>query len=1025
MPTIKYTLPEFPMERALALARDTFGIAAAAFPLPSERDQNFGLTTPGGDRFVLKIANTDDDQAVLDLQHRALRHLESTAPFLSLPRLVPTKSGALSAEVIDAQGARHIVRVLTWVPGEVLARAHPHTRELLWDVGRLLGCMDRELATFDHPAAARDLKWDPQRTAWLVDYLAHVTDEARRTRVAALYAWASREVDRLRPGLPVSIIYNDANDYNVLVDGEDPYGTRTVSVIDFGDMVRTWTVNEAAVACAYAMLDKPDPMAAAAAIVGGYHEQRPLDAAEVEALFPLICLRLVVSVVNSAYQTHVEPANDYLTISERPAWALIDQLASIHPRFAHYRFRHACGLEPCPATPGIVGWLGSSAADIGPLLGDEGGTGAAADPVVFDLSISGTEAGTPALWSDERAFSRLLFRRLVDAGTRLGVGRYDEVRALYTSDLFRTPGNDGPEWRTVHLGLDLFARAGAPVLAPMDGIVHSVADNANPLDYGPTIVLEHRSGDGGGFYTLYGHLSRDAIRRWTPGNRVARGDQLASIGDASVNGGWPPHLHFQIIADLLDYRGDFPGVARPGDRDVWLSLSPDPNLVARLRVPTRAPRPPGPDQLLDIRRQRLGPSLSVSYRKPLTIVRGWMQHLYDPDGRAYLDAVNNVPHVGHAHPRVVEAGQRQMALLNTNTRYLHPLITRYAERLVATLPQPLRVCFFVNSGSEATELALRLARTFTGSRETIVVDAGYHGNTGAAVEISPYKFDGPGGSGAPPHVHVVPMPDTYRGRYRAPGADLGPRYAAHVAETADRLAGAGRAAGAFIAESILSCGGQIVLPPGYLRAAYEAVRRHGGVCIADEVQVGLGRVGTHVWAFETQDVVPDIVTIGKPIGNGHPLGAVVTTPEIAARFANGMEYFNTFGGNPVSCAIGLAVLDVIEDERLQAQAERVGAYLLGRLGELKRRHIVIGDVRGLGLFVGVEFVRDRDTREPAGDEAGVAANRMRDRGVLVSTDGPHHNVIKIKPPMVFTGRDADQLADTLDAVLGERYFADG
>jgi 4-aminobutyrate aminotransferase-like enzyme len=363
-----------------------------------------------------------------------------------------------------------------------------------------------------------------------------------------------------------------------------------------------------------------------------------------------------------------------------------------------------------------------------------------------------------------------------------------------------------------------------------------------------------------------------------------------------------------------------------------------------------------------------------------------------------------------------------MAVLNTNTRYLHERLVAYAERLCATLPAPLRVCYLVNSGSEANELALRLARAATGSRETIVVDVGYHGNTNAIIEISPYKFNGPGGSGAPPHVHVVPMPDLYRGLYRAPDRDAGRKYAAHVEEAARRVTAGGGRVGAFIAESILSCGGQIVLPPGYLTAAYRAVREAGGVCIADEVQVGFGRVGTDFWAFETQGVVPDIVTMGKPIGNGHPLGAVVTTPDIARAFANGMEYFNTYGGNPVSCAIGAAVLDVIADERLQDQALRVGAHLLSRLRGVQSHHQVVGDVRGLGLFIGVELVRDRDTREPADAEAGILANRMRDRGVLVSTDGPFHNVLKIKPPLCFSEQDADLLASTLDDLLGEGYL---
>jgi 4-aminobutyrate aminotransferase-like enzyme len=360
-----------------------------------------------------------------------------------------------------------------------------------------------------------------------------------------------------------------------------------------------------------------------------------------------------------------------------------------------------------------------------------------------------------------------------------------------------------------------------------------------------------------------------------------------------------------------------------------------------------------------------------------------------------------------------------MAVLTTNTRYLHEHLVRYAERLTSTLPQPLRVCYFVNSGSEANELALRLARAHTGERDVVVLEAGYHGNTSTLVEVSPYKFDGPGGAGAPPWVHKVPMPDTYRGPFRRDDELAGMKYAQAVRDAVGRVRQGGRRPSAFLCESILSCGGQIVLPPGYLAEAYRHVRAAGGVCIADEVQVGFGRVGSHMWAFETQGVVPDVVTMGKPIGNGHPIGAVVTTPEIAASFTNGMEYFNTFGGNPVSCAIGLEVLDVMAREGLQVRAGAVGSHLLARLAEVGARHSIIGDVRGLGLFAGVELVIDSARPMPATRHAGYVANRMRDRGVLLSTDGPDNNVLKIKPPLCFTEADADRLADTLDGVLRE------
>jgi 4-aminobutyrate aminotransferase-like enzyme len=396
-----------------------------------------------------------------------------------------------------------------------------------------------------------------------------------------------------------------------------------------------------------------------------------------------------------------------------------------------------------------------------------------------------------------------------------------------------------------------------------------------------------------------------------------------------------------------------------------------------------------------------------------------MQYLYDDTGRAYLDVYNNVPLVGHSHPRVVQAAQAQLALLNTNTRYLHDNVNRYAERLTRLLPHSLRVCFFVNSGSEANELALRLARAHTAREDVIVLEHAYHGHTNALIDISPYKFDGPGGRSRKPWVHVAPLADDYRGPYRRDDPKAGAKYAQHVAEILQAAQAQGRGAAAYIAETLPSVGGQIVFPPGYLSEVYRHVRAAGAVCIADEVQTGFARLGTHFWGFESQGVVPDIVVLGKPIGNGFPLAAVITTREIANSFDNGMEFFSTFGGNPVACAAGLAVLDVLQEEDLQARALRVGTHLIAGLKTLQQCHALIGDVRGSGLFLGVELVKDRSTREPATAQASYAVNRLRECGILAGTDGPHHNVIKLRPPLIFSEADADLFVNTLEEILGE------
>ena len=422
-------------------------------------------------------------------------------------------------------------------------------------------------------------------------------------------------------------------------------------------------------------------------------------------------------------------------------------------------------------------------------------------------------------------------------------------------------------------------------------------------------------------------------------------------------------------------------------------------------------------QLQNLRKSFLAPSLSLSYEEPLHIVRGEGAHLFSDCGFPYLDLVNNVCHVGHTHPHVVREISRQASALNTNTRYLHSHIVDYADRLQKTLPAALDTCFFVNSGSEANELALRLARAATGSQDVLVIDGAYHGNTSNCVAMSPYKFNGPGGEGAPDWVHVVPVPDLYRGEFRGEVADVGKAYADTVHSVIHDLHRKGRKLAGFFAEPILSCGGQIPLPEGYLAEAFQHVRNAGGVCIADEVQVGFGRVGDSFWGFELHQVVPDIVVMGKPIGNGHPMGAVVTTRAIAEAFNTGMEFFSTFGGNPVSCACGLAVLDVIEHEGLQERARSHGAFFLNGLRELQRRHAIIGDVRGHGLFIGIELVRDRTTLEPASNEATTIVNAMRTRAVLLSTDGPLHNVIKIKPPLVVSKEDIGMTLRLLDDVL--------
>ncbi len=1016
--------PHFTDEDAVRLAQDLYGIRAEATPLPGERDQNFLLQTQAGEQFVLKIANALEDRAMLEAQQRAMMHIAQHAPLC--PRVVPTRAGESLAQVQSPSGThRFFVRLLTYLPGVHLADVKRHSPALLRDLGRCLGRMDRALADFDHPAVHRDFHWDLANGLRVCqEYQPLIADAELRRMVSQLTADFEHRVAPLLPKLRTSVIHNDANDYNVIVDPSGDLYTRhqrVAGVVDFGDMVYSYTVGDLAVTIAYAVLDKPDPLVAAAHVVSGYHVEYPLTEDEIAALFGLVCLRLCMSVCMAAHQQRQRPDDAYLTISQEPIRRTLPRLLQIHPRFAEAAFRHACDLEPVPASAAVARWLQANARTFAPVLDVDPRT----EPcLVFDLSI-----GSPLVSGDGRKnadpyLTGRLLDRMAAAGVTLGVGRYDEPRLLYTAPEFAAGDAPTAERRVVHLGLDLFTPAGTPVYAPLAGVVHAFANRAAPQDHGPTIILRHDTDDGQTFYTLYGRLSEAGLEGVYAGQPVATGERLGSVGAPEENGGWPPHLHFQLITDLLDLNCDFPGVVRPGEREVWRSFSPDPNLILGIPAHRFPPRQPSKTQTLAARRRLLGRNLSLSYRDPLKIVRGWMQYLYDDEGRRYLDAYNNVPHVGHCHPRVVQAGQEQMAVLSTNTRYLHDFILRYAERLGALLPDPLRVCYFVNSGSEANELALRLARTHTGQRDLIVLEAAYHGNTTTLIDISPYKHSGPGGQGAPPWVHIAPLPDVYRGPYRRDDPQAGEKYAQPVAQIVEEMRRQGTGPAGFIAESLPSVGGQIVPPEGYLAAVYRYVREAGGVCIADEVQTGYGRIGTHFWGFEPQGVVPDIVVLGKPIGNGHPIGAVVTTPEIAASFDTGMEFFSTFGGNTVSCAIGLAVLDVVLEENLQAHALRVGDRLLAGLRPLVDRHPIIGDVRGSGLFLGVELVRDRETLEPAAEETAFIVNRMREEGILAGTEGPLHNVIKIRPPMPFSESDADFLVSTMARILTEDFEGD-
>ncbi|MGK0315333.1 MAG: 4-aminobutyrate aminotransferase-like enzyme/Ser/Thr protein kinase RdoA (MazF antagonist) [Saprospiraceae bacterium] len=983
---------------------DNYNIIARVKRLAGEVDYNYKVDSDEN-TYLLKVCKPDVLEQEVQFQVALLDHLKNKDLSFEVPRIIGAVDGKkYFFKKINEE--RHIVRLHSWVSGVMLDNIKPRTKDLYLSWGNTCGTLTKCLSSFDHPGAHRFDKWNPIESLHSKKFINHLVNEEQKE--LAVYFWnifdefVTPAIGELRS----SVNYSDAHEQNLLL--KDDY--RHISgVIDFGDAIYAPTICELAIACAYAGMYAEDPIEVMSYVVKGYHSQYPLEESEAAILLPLIFGRLMITVANAACNIHQEPENEYLQVSAKPAWDLLKKLRAVNLNFAHFYFRSACGWEAHPQRSSWDQWLNSNVDRLGsPVRLNNHSV------LEIDLSVGSLDLGNNSNFENIDKFERKISHILDDENATLGIGGYKEVRPFYTTDAYKTEGNNGPRWRTMHLGTDYWTQGGEPVYSIDDGVIFSIRNNDAYCDYGPTIIIKHSAHHGCEYFTLYGHLSLSSLGMVSVGDEVEAGYKIAEIGDSSVNGGWPPHLHFQVILDLLDIEGDFPGVCYVSESKIWSSICPSISIQNDIEeVPQELV-----SKLITDRKQILGKSLSVSYEKPLHIVRGYKQYLYDVTGRRYLDMVNNVAHVGHEHPRVVKAATRQMGLLNTNTRYINENITKYAELLLSKCPKSLEVVYFVNSGSEANELAMRMAKVYSGERDMIALEAGYHGNTGATVDVSSYKFDGEGGYGAPEFTSIVPMPDLYRGDYKD---NLGASryYTKFIREAIVELQGKGRNVAGFIAESILSCGGQIILPDNYLEEAYDIIRAEGGLCIADEVQVGFGRVGSYYWGFELQNVIPDIITCGKPIGNGHPLGAVITTRKVADAFANGMEYFNTYGGNPVSCAVGFELLNVIDDENLNENAHLVGNHLLKRLEDLKSKHDLIGDVRGIGLFCGIELVRDRKTLVPADTEATYIVNRMRELGILLSTDGPLYNVIKMKPPMCFTIDNVEEMIARLDGVLYE------
>ena len=990
------------------IVKKEYGILGSASKLQGEIDINYKISTKNSQDYILKISRPDSTSDYLDFQIKILKFINSKNKNLPISKIILNKQKKDISEIVDSYGNKRILRLLKWIPGRLWSSVHPQLDDLRYSLGEKSGNITKLLKDFDHKIAHREFEWDIAQSLWTKKHLNLFNNDQKKILKYFHKEFESKNNDYNQ--LRKSVIHNDINDNNIIVS-EDLISPSVKSIVDFGDAINTQIINEVGTVCAYAIMNQNDPLDAALPVVSGYHSIYPLKENEVEHLYNVIAMKLVISVTKSAINKTKEPGNKYLLISEKHAWELLNKWYNISSEFATYSFRKSCGFNSHPDYDKFKKWCSKQSISISKLF-----------PSIkknklekIDLSVS-TKFIEPSELGDIEVFQYKIEKLQEKFPDKILAGGYLEPRAIYTTDKYGKSGNSGNENRTIHIGLDFWLPSKTPVHAMFDGEVVIAINDAGEKEYGGLVVLKHKTKNFD-FFTLYGHNSVKSATKHSVGDKIKKGDKISELGNYPENGNWPPHLHFQIMLSIMDYKIDFPGVMYYNQIEIWKEICPDPNLLFKSKS-IKSSKGISNAEIVNYRNRHLGKSLKLHYNNPIRIVRGAGQYLIDNTGRLYLDTVNNVAHVGHENPEIVMAGQKQMAVLNTNTRYLHEGINALAEKLLSTLPKELSVCYFVNSGSEANELAIRMIKEVTGQKDIIVSQWGYHGNTNKCVDISSYKFDRKGGKGAPKNTHVIPIPDSYRGKYR--GLSTGNDYSKEVKKCIDKIHAKKRGVGGFIIEPIISCGGQVELPNGFLKKTYNYIRKAGGVCVSDEVQVGCGRLGESFWGFQLHDVIPDIITIGKPFGNGHPIGAVVCREEIANKFANGMEFFNTFGGNPVSCSIATEVLSFIERYNLQKNALLTGGYLKKQLIKLSNKYPMIGQVRGKGLFLGIELVDNE--LQPLKDHANYLANRMKEFGILMSTDGPNDNVMKIKPPIIFNQEDCDKLIFYLDKIFEEDFM---
>ncbi|MEO6942875.1 MAG: aminotransferase, partial [Terrimesophilobacter sp.] len=941
--------------------------------------RNFLIDAPEG-KFLLKVLGAGTSESDLLIQDDALTQLALAGIAAPRPRV-----GANGSTIQHATmgGSQVRVRLLDFLDGSSLADSTYLAPSVISALGSLSAGVALGLRAVEAPAPDRGLQWDLRRAGDVIVALLGSVRESRREAVDLASRDARARLEPLIGALRTQLIHGDVTDDNV-VCRDDEYGRAVpYGVIDFGDLAEGWLVAELAVTVSSLLNRTRSSLASALPAIRAFHEVLPLRDDEVRALWPLVVLRGAVLVVSGEHQVSLEEGNDYASERVEGEWRIFQSATSVNPVVAETMIRDALGMSPLIDPPHDAQLLTAPTAEY-PLVAGLG------TPQCEILDFSTT---SPLL--DDGAWLQVdaewALAREALASHRVALAPYGIPRLTRATVLSDT---EPATWPTV---TDLYLPADSLVSAPFDAKITSTGPNS-------ITVSATREGD-----TRVLHIEgiASALR-----GIVAAGDTMGVALD-----------QHEGIARLRVQNRSASDVAAapfvvPSDSAVWRALVPNPEPLLGL-----VPREPVPDAQ-DEQRRRLAffPAAQERYyENPPLFERGWREHLIDMRGRVYLDMVNNVAGVGHSDPRLTDAISTQLRLLNTNSRFLYRGLSDLCERLVQHAPSPeLDTVLLVNSGTEAVDLAIRLAQLYTGRRLVVSLREAYHGWSMAADAVTTSAYDNPVAlASRPDWVHVVESPNVYRGSHRE--ANAGEDYAREFDNEMDALASTGEAIGAFLCEPILGNAGGVLLPEGYLRRVYDSVRARGGVCIADEVQVGYGRLGDYFWGVEQQGVVPDIITIAKAMGNGYPLGAVITRRDIAAALQNEGHFFSSAGGSPVSCAAGIAVLDIMEQDGLQENARVVGGHLATRLRELAGRHPLIGTVHGLGLYLGVELVRDQETREPADTETAAICERLLELGVIMQPTSERQNVLKIKPPLCLTTADADFFVDCLDEVLRDGW----